>query len=407
MRFLYSSRSNGHNVNNSEYNCYSKLSSNGINCCFINQLGGLVMLQKEKVIYNLIGRFQIAHVVHAQLFQHAIDNADHVIIQIGSSDILPDPKNPFTFAERKQVIEAIIEPMLAEHREHGRSKKVSILALHDYVYDNNKWLREVQLNVSSVTTSTDITLTGSEKDDSSYYLQMFPQWKTDFIEVVPLVGATSVRRQFFDSATIQRGLPNPTAEFLSKFLRKNKGETFLKLQAEYNFNISYKNKFKPLPYTIPFVTGDAVVVCAGHILLIERGALPGKGAWALPGGFFQTGLTLDKETDEFVVSEKVDSDAIETAIRELHEETRLKVAKGVLRGAIRDSKVFADPNRSLRWRIITHATHIQLNDTVLPKVKGADDAKKAFWVPIGDLVGNRDRFFEDHLSIIDTYLNVL
>ncbi len=61
--------------------------------------------------------------------------------------------------------------------------------------------------------------------------------------------------------------------------------------------------------------------------------------------------------------------------------------------------VFDDPNRSSRGRTITNAYYIKLNNDVkLPKVKGADDADKAKWIPVEKL--RRDEMFEDHYSVI-------
>lgn len=362
------------------------------------------MLHEEKV-YNLIGRFQIAHNVHQQLFQHGIDNSDHLIIQVGSSEVARDEKNPFTFEERKQVIEAICEPMLALHREHGRSKKLSVLPLHDYTYDNNKWLTEVQANVTSVTKSNDITITGSKKDATSSYLDMFPQWADDFIEVVPGVGATQVRNAFFESGEIHENLPQPTREFMAKFKRRHNSRRYNRIVDEYNFNKNERARYDCMPFPPVFVTGDGIVVCAGHILLVERGQVPGLGCWAMPGGYFDTGMRRNDVTGQFEMSDTFDIDPVAAALREVREETKL--AKGVIKGAVRSTMVFADPHRSRRGRIITHAVYVQLKDTTLPKVKGADDAKDAFWLPLGELKANRAKFFEDHLSIIDTFLGVL
>jgi len=124
-----------------------------------------------------------------------------------------------------------------------------------------------------------------------------------------------------------------------------------------------------------------VVVQSGHILLVERKAHPGKGLMALPGGFLNP-------------KEKL-KDAV---IRELREETRIKVPAPVLTGSIEKVEVFDDPYRSARGRTITHAYLIELSGESLPKVKGGDDAAKAFWVPFADI--RPEMMFEDHYHII-------
>lgn len=116
-------------------------------------------------------------------------------------------------------------------------------------------------------------------------------------------------------------------------------------------------------YPRPAVTADCVVMTKEEVpkvLLIQRGAAPFKGAWAFPGGF----MNMDETTEQ-------------CAIRELEEETGLKVTKVHQIGAY--SKVDRDP----RGRTITVA-YLAIIDT--PKdVKGQDDAAKAEWFPITDL----------------------
>jgi 8-oxo-dGTP diphosphatase len=96
------------------------------------------------------------------------------------------------------------------------------------------------------------------------------------------------------------------------------------------------------------------------VLLIQRGADPFKGAWAFPGGF----MNMDETTEE-------------CAIRELEEETGLKVS--VLHQIGAYSKVDRDP----RGRTITVA-YLAIIDAPAP-VKGQDDAAKAEWFPITEL----------------------
>jgi 8-oxo-dGTP diphosphatase len=116
-------------------------------------------------------------------------------------------------------------------------------------------------------------------------------------------------------------------------------------------------------YPRPAVTADCVVMtreAVPQVLLIERGAEPFKGDWAFPGGF----LNMDETTEQ-------------CAIRELEEETRLKVFDIHQIGAY--SKVDRDP----RGRTITVA-YLALVDAPIA-VTGQDDAAKARWFPIDAL----------------------
>jgi bifunctional NMN adenylyltransferase/nudix hydrolase len=156
---------------------------------------------------------------------------------------------------------------------------------------------------------------------------------------------------------------------------------------EREFVETNKKQYASLPYPPIFSTADAVVIQSGHVLMIKRRAEPGKGLWALPGGY---------------VNANTDKSVEDAAIRELREETMIKVPAPVLRGNIVRSKVFDAIDRSPRGRIITHAFHIQLPDGELPKVKGSDDAEKARWVPIAEV--RSEECFEDHFEIIMSFL---
>jgi 8-oxo-dGTP diphosphatase len=116
-------------------------------------------------------------------------------------------------------------------------------------------------------------------------------------------------------------------------------------------------------YPMPAVTADCVVMTkesVPQVLLIERGSDPFKGCWAFPGGF----MNMDETTEQ-------------CAIRELEEETGLKVSKIQQIGAY--SKVDRDP----RGRTITVA-YLAIVDKPVA-VTGQDDAAKAQWFPIDAL----------------------
>jgi bifunctional NMN adenylyltransferase/nudix hydrolase len=123
------------------------------------------------------------------------------------------------------------------------------------------------------------------------------------------------------------------------------------------------------------------------VLLVKRKAQPGRGLWALPGGFLGENETLK-----------------DAALRELREETRLKIPAPVLRGSLRGESVFDHPDRSLRGRTVTHAFYFEFPSGPLPAVRGADDAARARWVPISEIQAMRSSLFEDHFFILEHFL---
>ena len=111
------------------------------------------------------------------------------------------------------------------------------------------------------------------------------------------------------------------------------------------------------------MTADCVAItkeAIPQVLLIERGADPFKGCWAFPGGF----MNMDETTEE-------------CAIRELEEETGLRLSKIQQIGAY--SKVDRDP----RGRTVTVAYLAIVDEPVT--VTSQDDAAQAEWFPIDAL----------------------
>lgn len=162
---------------------------------------------------------------------------------------------------------------------------------------------------------------------------------------------------------------------------------FATLRAEWDLIRRERNEWADAPYPPVFVTVDVVVTCAEHVLLIRRGAAPGRGLLALPGGFIEQAETL-----------------VQAALRELREETRLSVDDDALLQCLRGSHVFDAPFRSQRGRVITHAFHFELPHTSLPEVNAADDAAEAMWVAIDELSSLESGFHDDHFLILDHFL---
>jgi bifunctional NMN adenylyltransferase/nudix hydrolase len=328
----------------------------------------------------LIGRFQPFHTAHLLLASRATALAKNLIFICGSANQPRTYKNPFTFQERYQMI---------KYATGGFDLNINIEANPDTIYNDQAWAVRVQSLVAKHTRPGDrVGIIGHRKDPSSFYLDMFPQWGFEEIELLEPLDATDIRDLYFkpdvNMKFIQGVVPRTTYDFLEKFRTTAEYEQIIR---EREFVANYKKQYASLPYPPIFSTADAVVICSGHVLMIKRRAEPGRGLWALPGGY---------------VNANTDKSVEDAAIRELREETMIKVPAPVLRGSIVRSKVFDAIDRSPRGRIITHAFHIQLPDGELPRVKGGDDAEKARWVPIAEV--KSEECFEDHFEIISHFV---
>ena len=325
-----------------------------------------------------IGRFQPFHNGHKAVIEAALEQAKEVVVVVGSSFAARNIRNPFIFQERKAMIEAVFT-----------TDRVKVVPVSDYPYDDNKWVNAIQKIVDeTVPHAKDVGLIGHSKDSTSYYLKIFPRWK-NHVEVPDVGGinATDIRTSVFEGSTRYAFDVMPKESFLHMEYLWLKSPAIPTLKQEYQMIKKYKEAWKAAPFPPTFMTVDTVVVQSGHILLVKRGDMPGKGLWALPGGFLNQDETM-----------------LDGAIRELKEETKIKVPVPVLKGSIKGSKTFDAPNRSSRGRTITQAFHIDLGVGELPKVKGSDDAEKAFWVPFKDV--KQEKMFEDHFFIIDNFLNI-
>lgn len=338
-------------------------------------------MSKKYDVIVYIGRFQPFHNAHLEILNRAISLSEKVVVILGSSFQPRTYKNPFTITQRELMI----------YGEIGIDTlgKVKIFPARDSMYNDQAWaIRIQQIVAENSPIKAKIGIIGHEKDESSFYLKMFPQWDHIDVECIEPLHSTDIRDLYFREEVnmnyIKGVVPETTFALLNSYKETEHYDQILK---ERFFIEDYKRQYAGFPYPPTFVTTDAVVVQSGHVLMVKRRSEPGKGLLALPGGF------LNADTDKSMV---------DCCIRELKEETRIKVPTPVLIGSIKDTKVFDAINRSARGRTITHAFHIELPDGELSKVKGSDDAEKAMWVPIGKL--DSVDCFEDHFDIINYFV---
>jgi bifunctional NMN adenylyltransferase/nudix hydrolase len=339
------------------------------------------MTSKKYDTLVFILRGQPFHNAHLEIIKRATALTDQIVVIVGSSKQPRTYKNPFTFEERRAMIKSATA---------GLALSVYVEPNTDTIYNDQAWAVRVQGIVSKyrVLGGAGVGIIGHKKDESSFYLDMFPQWGYIDVEEIEPLSAVNIRDLYFKESVnynfLKGVIPQSTYDFLLDFAHTDE---YRQIINERDFIEVYKRQYASLKYPPIFSTADAVVICSGHVLMIRRRAEPGKGLWALPGGY------VNAATDRSV------EDAM---LRELREETLIKVPVPVLRGSIVRSKVFDAIDRSPRGRIITHAFHIQLADGELPKVKGNDDAEKARWVPIAEV--KSEECFEDHYEILQHFL---
>lgn len=340
-----------------------------------------------------IGRLQPMTIAHKAVIDKALKNAHEVVVVLGSCFQPRSTKNPFTFEERKAMIEAVYP-----------TANIKIVGVRDYPYDDNAWVSAVQNAVNGAVASSGWTdfpkkigLIGHSKDSSSYYLKIFPQWRNHVeVENVDGINATDIRNALFEISEPSKTfdlMPFPAAKVLHYFILDNAeiGGVWDWFHNEYREIKEYREKSQMKGFNFPsvFVTTDAVLTQSGYILLIKRGGFPFKDCWALPGGYLDKG--------QFVV---------DNMIKELREETCVKIPAKVLKGSIKDVQIFDHPDRDPRGRVITHGFHIDLGypDEKLPKVKSGDDAKEARWFHLSEVTSEMMAF--DHYSIISHFIRI-
>lgn len=320
-----------------------------------------------------IGRFQPFHDGHQFVVTEALKHTKNIIMLIGSANSPRTIKNPFSFDERKQ--------MILDSFNANDTARIHCLPSNDTLYNDHQWLQHIQNTIHHQTQGQGrIGIIGHTKDDSSYYLSLFPNWATIELPNFKNLSATPLRTVYLEQGVIDERMTNASQAFLRAFIST---DDYTQLQQEYRHIKSFKAAWQDAPYSPIFCTADVLVVQAGHVLLIEREGEYGRGLWALPGGF------LDK--DEHWVS---------CALRELQEETGLILHQD----QIKFQQVFDAPDRSPRGRTITNVFCIELTGDTLPTVVGNDDANHAFWLPLHKLDGRR--MFEDHYSIITKMLGL-
>jgi bifunctional NMN adenylyltransferase/nudix hydrolase len=324
-----------------------------------------------------IGGFEPLDVGQRSAVQAALAAARRAAALVGSHGAARSVRHPWTSEERSAMLRAAFG--------EAENARLDVVPVRDRLYNPHQWLRGVQEALGAVQTDgarvVQVALPGR-------CAPLQPGWSVLRTEPADTPDFWAVRRGVFgdavDVSALEANLPPSTVAFLRRFRASAEFEA---LAEELRYIERFRDSWRHAPYPPVLVTTDAVVACGGQVLLVLRGHAPGKGLWALPGGFVDQDETL-----------------LEGCLRELREETGLALARTALESALCGSHVFDAPHRSLRGRTITHAYAFTLPGDELPRVAGGDDAADARWVPLARLHAMEPEMFEDHFHIARFFL---
>lgn len=354
----------------------------------------------------VIGRFQPLHKAHlSEVLLPAINQTDTLLILLGSSQRPRTPKDPWTDSDRAEMIwlgfkdSGLKLRRLSEFCFADDDKTILIMPIRDSAYSNTSWQLGVQESVrqavesikelSSEPIDVDVSLFGVDRDESTFYLDMFPQWKSKTLirnGKEDVVNGTMCRdliftRPDFGKETWSDNLVPSVTGFIDSWL---KSDAYRGISEEYFFLKHYKAEMSKIKYPVIFQTADNIILWKGHILLANRRSFPGKGLWALPGGF----VNVDKSVQQ-------------SAIDNARDKTKLQLKPDWLV----TSKVYDAPKRSLRGRTITTAYLWKLPDSFSFDIEAGKNTNKVKWFQFCDVLQMSSVLYEDHYDIIADMLS--
>lgn len=158
-----------------------------------------------------IGRFQPFHLAHKAVIDEAFRHSSNVILLLGSAQPERTLKNVFTAEEREQMMRAAYPAELQQH--------IHFAGLID-VFNDVKWTQMAKDAVAQIVSdpAKKVGLIGHFKDQSSYYLRLFPEWPLVELDNFYQMSATPIRERYLlgQLPTLDE-VPATTLAFLTAF----------------------------------------------------------------------------------------------------------------------------------------------------------------------------------------------
>jgi nicotinamide mononucleotide adenylyltransferase len=282
----------------------------------------------------------------------SLELSRYLIIVIGSYKVSMNPHNPWPAPLRKKWI--------CDELSSQDLKRVKFIFLRDRIYNEPLWRNDLVNQVSRLTgsSSKSIALIGHKKDESSYYLEIFPHWTFLETGLHGSMHSALLRADYFlkeNLGQLKNNIPKKVNAYLLKF---KSGSKFKAIKKEFQ-NLKKAGLDK---------TDYDLVLCQNHILLeltknkIARFSLP-----SIKRLFQETKQRPFIDTSIFNEVKKIKSKKYDYSL--LNKKYRNKV------------------------------TFYSLELSVLPKLSNS-----FLWIGFEDLISYEDSFEKNHYQIISNLL---
>lgn len=348
----------------------------------------------------MLGRFQGVTLGHEECVKTMTDECDIAFIGIGSSHQARDPRNPWTFEERREMWYRCLT-----------TETLKNVYFFDQADLGNpvRWASAVEARMTRElwklgyeADKVDIYLYGHRKDATSYYLDDFPSYILKNLPNVEGINASDFRENYFrygDNKAWYESIRNIVSEGMIRFLQSfRKEEAYSQIKEEISRNDNWAEKYKDLPHEAMFCDAIPVIIQGNRVLLTKRSQYPGKGYWGLPEG-----RILEKE------------EPVEACLRIARDKTGINVSDSVLKRSLKNSWTRTDPYRVSRGRVFAFPSAFHL--TPVPKGSNPEERRKSMALPrvkkdsqyftFDEVFQMRSQIYADHAIIIDQALERL
>lgn len=157
----------------------------------------------------VIGRFNPLHLGHHNLIDHLLENSDHHIVFIGSSNKSRTEKNPLTFEERKELIQIYYPDLNIIDMPDNDSFDLWKKEFHAKI---KNYIKETSIEFSDISLFSPV-----REDDHSLRANWIPE-NHSVKTFIPdyNISATEIRTLWYSSMNFEHLVKKDTVEFLRK-----------------------------------------------------------------------------------------------------------------------------------------------------------------------------------------------